>query len=76
MGVFVKVLNIENEGMSCGSCVKKISDHFEGMDGLSETRICLEEQTVTVIGDFELSNIKVRNDLIELGFGVMSIKKA
>ncbi len=72
----MKTLNIEVEGMSCGGCVKKISNHFQNIDGISETKVSLEGQTVTIIADDDLSNMKVRNDLIELGFSVKSIKKA
>lgn len=72
----MKILNIEIEGMNCGGCVSKISNHFQNIDGISDTKVNLEEQTVTVIADDDLSNMKVRNELIELGFSVKSIKKA
>ncbi len=72
----MKTLNIEVEGMNCGGCVNKISNHFHNIDGISDTKVSLEGQTVTIIADEGLSNMKVRNDLIELGFSVKSIKKA
>ena len=72
----MKILNIEVEGMNCGGCVNKISNHFQIIDGISDTKVSLERQTVTIISDESLSNMKVRNDLIELGFSVKSIKKA
>lgn len=75
-GGSMKTLNIEIEGMNCGGCVNKISSHFQSVDGILETKVSLEEQTVTIIGNDDLSNMNVRNDLIELGFSVKSIKKA
>ena len=72
----MKALNIEVEGMTCGGCVNQISNHFQDIDGISDTKVSLEGQTVTIIADDELSNMKIRNDLIELGFSVKSIKKA
>lgn len=76
MEVVLKILSIEIEGMNCGGCVNKITNHFQSVDGISETQVSLEEQVVTIIGNDDLSNMKVRNDLIELGFSVKSIKKA
>ena len=72
----MKTLSIEVEGMNCGGCVSKISNHFQNIDGISDTKVSLEGQTVKIIADDDLSNMKVRNDLIELGFSVKSIKKA
>ena len=73
----MKTLSIEVEGMNCGGCVSKISNHFQNIDGISDTKVSLEGQTVKIIADNDFSNMKVlRNDLIELGFSVKSIKKA
>ena len=72
----MKTLSIEVEGMNCGGCVSKISNHFQNIDGISDTKVSLEGQTVKIIADDDLANMKVRNDLIELGFSVKSIKKA
>tara|TARA_Y100000296_G_scaffold57566_1_gene66070 strand:+ start:1196 stop:1426 length:231 start_codon:yes stop_codon:yes gene_type:complete len=74
--VGMKTLNIEVEGMNCGSCVSKVSNYFQSIEGISDTKVSLEGQTVTIIADEDLSNMKVRNNLIELGFSVKSIKKA
>lgn len=72
----MKTLNIELEGMNCGGCVNKILSHFENGNGISETKVSLEGQKVTIVGNDDVSNMRVRNDLIELGFSVKSIKKA
>ena len=72
----MKTLNIEVEGMNCGGCVKKITGHFQSIDNIEEIKVNLEDQKVLITGSDDLSNMKVRNDLIELGFSVKSIKKA
>lgn len=71
----MKALNIEVEGMNCGGCVNKIKNHFNEIDQVKETVVNLESQTVKILGEDDLSNMKIRNDLIELGFSVKSIKK-
>ena len=76
MGVNMKTLNIEVEGMNCGGCVNKITGHFQSIDNIEEIKVDLEDQNVLITGSDDLSNMKVRNDLIELGFSVKSIKKA
>ncbi len=72
----MKTLSIEIEGMNCGGCVNKISNHFQNIDGISEMEVNLEGQKVTIVGNDDVSNMRVRNDLIDLGFSVKSIKKA
>lgn len=71
----MRLLNIEVEGMSCGGCVNKITNHFQNLEGVSEIKINLEDQTMMIICSDNLSNMKVRNDLIDLGYNVKSIKK-
>jgi len=75
-GEKMKTLNIEVEGMNCGGCVNKITSHFQSIDNVEEIKVDPEDQKVLIIGSDDLSNMKVRNDLIELSFSVKSIKKA
>lgn len=71
----MKTINFEVEGMNCGGCVSKITKYFQEVEGVSETKVSLEEQTVLITGSDELSNMQLRNDLNELGFTVKSMKK-
>ena len=71
----MKHLKIEVEGMSCGGCVKKITNHFEGNEEISSTSVSLEGQSVEIMGTDKLSNMKIRNEILDLGFNVKSIKK-
>ncbi|MCP4911710.1 MAG: heavy-metal-associated domain-containing protein [Oligoflexia bacterium] len=71
----MKNLNIEVTGINCGSCVSKIINHFSALEGIEKVNAEKETQLVTIACDESLSNMKLRNDLIELGFSVTSIKK-
>ena len=71
----MKKLIIEIDGMNCGGCVKKIKAHFEPLSNIQNIEVYLDDKKVEITGDDDLSNMKVRDDLIELGFSVNSIKK-
>ncbi|MFT6070465.1 MAG: copper chaperone CopZ [Bacteriovoracaceae bacterium] len=71
----MKTVNMEVEGIKCGSCVNKISTHFLGLKSIEEVIVSLEDKTVTIRAEDEVSNMKMRNEIIELGFKVNSIKK-
>ncbi len=72
----MKTLNIEVEGMNCGRCVAKITDHFNKNDLIDTVDVDLEAKRVKLIGEEALSNMTLRNELLELGFTVNSIKKS
>lgn len=72
----MKTLDIEVEGMNCGGCVKKITEHFLANETVETVNVSLEDKAVKIVGDDSLSNMSVRNELIELGFTVNSIKKS
>jgi copper chaperone len=71
----MKTINMEVEGMKCGSCVNKITSHFKGLQNIEDIIVSLENKTVTITAEDEVSNMKMRNDISELGFTVLSIKK-
>ncbi len=71
----MKTLNIAINGMSCNGCVTKIKAHFEGLDGIKNIAVNLDDKMATIVLDDAISNMKIRNDIIALGFEVLSIKK-
>ena len=71
----MKTINIEVEGMSCGGCVSKISNHLSENQRISDVKVSLENKTVIIEGEDDLSNMAIRNEIIDLGFTVKSIKK-
>ena len=72
----VKVIDLVVEGMNCGGCVKKITEHFMDSELIEKVDVSLEENFVKIVGSDDLSNMAIRNDLIELGFIVKSLKKS
>lgn len=71
----MKTINMEVEGIKCGSCVNKITSHFKGIQNIEDVIVSLEDKTVTITAEDEVSNIKMRNEIVELGFIVFSMKK-
>lgn len=75
IGECMKNLNIEVSGINCGSCVSKIENHFNLIEGIELVNVTKESQLVSITCEESLSNMKLRNDLVDLGFSVTSIKK-
>lgn len=71
----MKTIEIEIDGMSCGGCVNKIKQHFKDKADVNSTMVSLERKLVTFEAEDELSNMFFRNELVDLGFSVISIKK-
>ena len=71
----MKKLSISVDGMSCGKCEVKIIDHFKENPSVSEVIAKREDNFVEISGADDLSNMTIRNELIDLGFSVNSIKK-
>lgn len=66
---------MEVEGIKCGGCVSKITNHFSQNMSINDVSVNLEDKLVTVIAEDDFSNMKIRNEIVELGFKVNSIKK-
>jgi copper chaperone len=71
----MKALDIEVTGMSCGGCVKKITDHFQSLAGVDQVQVELDQQKIKMNLEDNVSNMRIRNDLIELGFQVTKMTK-
>jgi copper chaperone len=53
--------------MSCGHCVKAITDEVTQVDGVSDVQIDLETKLVVVTGP-ELNDAAIREAIVEAGF--------
>lgn len=71
----MKNLKIEVSGINCAKCVNKINSHFSDVDGVESISVDKDTQTIDLSCEEEVSNMTIRNDLIELGFTVNSLKK-
>lgn len=63
------------DGMSCVKCVKKIEEFFSKLDYVKSIEVSLEEKTTVFELSEDVSNISIKDSLVELGFNVNAIKK-
>jgi copper chaperone CopZ len=64
------------EGINCGSCTKKIEEHFSSNTLVNELSVSIEKKEVLICGTKELSNMTLKSELEILGFNVTGMKKA
>lgn len=72
----MNILDIEVNGMKCGGCAKKITQYFKMNSDVENVEVDLENKRVKIISSSEFSSMKVRNDLVELGFSVISLSRS
>lgn len=72
----MKTLLVGVEGMHCGGCAKKITEHFSNVAEVESVDVNLDNKEVKIVAADELSNMGIRNDIIELGFTVTGIQKS
>ena len=71
----MKSFKLEIEGIKCGSCVTKIKQHFLKVIDVKNIDIDPNEQTVDIVASDSFSIMKIRNEMIELGFEVNKMSK-
>ncbi|WP_312941422.1 copper ion binding protein [Oscillibacter sp.] len=64
------VLNVD--GMSCEHCVKAVTNAVSALPGVSNVAVDLKAKTVTVEHAPELSLEKIKNEIEEQGYDVIS----
>ena len=72
----MKNLKFDVEGINCGSCVNKIESNLSTMESIQVVKADKETQSVAVEGADDLSAMKVKSKLEELGFNVVKMAKA
>lgn len=58
------------DGMSCGHCVKTVTEGVGEITGVTEVQVDLENKKVTVTGDDSVDDTSVRETIDDLGFEV------
>tara|TARA_R110002072_G_scaffold534_6_gene4079 strand:+ start:253556 stop:253774 length:219 start_codon:yes stop_codon:yes gene_type:complete len=71
----MKKIILEVDGMKCGGCSSKIKEHFLVDEKVENVAVDLESKKVEISGSDDLSNMTIRNEVIELGFSVVSMRK-
>ncbi|MEA4992957.1 Copper chaperone CopZ [bioreactor metagenome] len=64
------VVNVD--GMSCEHCVKAITNAVSALPGVSDVAVDLKAKTVTVEHAPELSLEKIKNEIEEQGYDIIS----
>lgn len=60
------------QGMTCGHCVRSVTEEIEGIDGVTSVDVRLEESTAVVDGDVDPE--AVRAAVAEAGYQVTGIR--
>ncbi len=75
MEVYMKTMIFKVEGIKCGGCAGKIKGAFEGSQEVNSVEVSVDDKEVTVMGE-KLSGMGIKKSIEELGFEVLSMKKA
>ena len=64
------------EGMSCQHCVNHVRNALSELAGVNDVAVDLDKQTALLTLDQEISNDLITAAIDEIGYKVVSIKKA
>jgi len=71
----MKKISFTVEGIHCGSCVSKIEKSLIEVESLESVAVIKDEQRVLITGTQDLSPMKVKSEIEELGFTVTKMIK-
>lgn len=60
------------EGMTCGHCVRAVTDELSNLPGVTDVAVDLETGQVAVTGEEELDHEAVRAAVAEAGYDLRS----
>jgi Cu2+-exporting ATPase len=58
------------EGMSCGNCVRHVTDAISGVAGVKRVVVSLEQNMATIESDSPVDEIALRNAVEDAGYTV------
>jgi copper chaperone CopZ len=64
----MNTINLEVQGMSCGSCVKHVTQVLQGLTGVSGVEVNLEAGLVSVNGDLPQGSNPLTSALTSAGY--------
>ncbi len=71
-----RTTTVDVTGMTCGSCVKHVTEALEGVDGVLNVSVELragEASPVTVVSNDDLDHAAIRSAVDEAGYAVEAI---
>jgi copper chaperone len=71
-----RTTTVDVTGMTCGGCVKHVTEAIEGVDGVLNVSVELragEASPVTVVSNIDLDHAAIRAAVDEAGYAVKAI---
>ncbi len=69
-------LSYQLDQVSCENCVKKIGDHLESLEAVTNYEILFERSQVKVaLDEEELTRDELSEQFVELGYPVLRVKE-
>lgn len=66
-----KEIVLSIEGMSCGHCVKTITDGLKQLEGVEDVKVSLQEKNARItLGPNPLSIEEIKSKIVDLGYEV------
>lgn len=62
---------IKVSGMTCGHCVQSVTEELEGINGVTQVNVVLENGEVTIESDADLNPTEVSAAVKEAGYEVV-----
>lgn len=66
---------IKIEGMMCENCVKHVTKALQGIDGVTDVKVSLENKNAIIETSKEISDAEIKNAVDEAGYTVTEIIK-
>ena len=66
---------IKIEGMMCENCVKHVTKALQGIDGVTDVKVSLENKNAIIETSKEISDEKIKNAVDDAGYTATEIIK-
>lgn len=67
---FVTTTTKTIEGMSCGNCVRHVTEAIEGVAGVKRVNVSLEQKSATIESDSPIDDALLRRAVEEAGYSL------
>ena len=71
----MKHIELNVEGMMCENCVKHVTKALQGIDGVTDVKVSLENKNAIIETSKEISDAEIKNAVDEAGYTVTEIIK-
>lgn len=71
-----KETHLKVQGMTCGSCVRHVTQALSALDGVDSVQVSLQEGTVCVVHDSDADESQFMKALSEEGYEAQKVPEA